>query len=515
MLWFMRSASRLVRYLPKPWATNDPFGHSVSGFPQLHRRLDALFALHLRTRYSYKGRRYHGWINLVNPRRGVLIIGSPGSGKSYFIIEPLIRQLTEKGMAMLVYDFKYDTLTRQVYAHFLANKKRYPDGAAFYSINFTDLSRSHRCNVLAPETMHWLSDALGVSRTILLSINKSWIDRQGDFFVESPIIFLAALIWFLRQYRDGIYCTLPHVIELIKLPYDKLFTVLCKEPSIDSLVDPFLQAYANETTEMLDGQIAGAKIPLARLSSADIYYILTGNDLNLHINDPAKPAILCLGGDPARTEALAPVLSLYIDRLNRICNQPGQYPCAIVCDEFATVRAPAVLTTLATGRSHDIIPVLAVQELAHLRTLYSRDEADGILGISGNQLCGQVGGETARSVSQRFPRILREKKSLSVNSGDTSVSSHQEWEDTVTPATIAGLSSGEFVGILADDPSTGMTLKAFQAKIIRGKKDDVAAMELPTVREVHDKDLKEVYNQVKLDIAEMVAEMTSRITNYL
>jgi hypothetical protein len=363
--------------------------------------------------------------------------------------------------------------------------------------------------------MKWLSDALGVSRTILLSINKSWVDRQGDFFVESPIIFLAALIWFLRQYRDGIYCTLPHVIELAKLPYDKLFPVLGKEPSIESLVDPFLQAYSNRTTEMLDGQIAGAKIPLARLSSPDIYYILTGNDLNLHINDPKAPAILCLGGDPNRAEALAPVLSLYIDRLNRICNRPNQHPCAIVCDEFATVRAPAVLTTLATGRSHDITPILAVQDISQLRTLYSRHEADWFLGISGNVLCGQVGGETARSISQRFPRILREKKSLSVNSNDTSISNHLEWEDTITPAIVSGLSSSEFVGVLADDPSTGMMQKTFQARIIRDKKDDVQGQTPPIVHPVNDKDLKAAYDQVSLDIAGMVADVMSSITNYL
>ena len=505
-LWIMSSASHLMRYIRMPWNDSDPWGHDRSGFPQLSAKIPGYFTLHLRAQHVYKGRKQKGWINLINPRRGLLIIGSPGAGKSRFIIEPLIRQLVRKGMAMLIYDFKHDALTRLAYAHWLESKAKYPDGS-FYHIHFNDPAKSHRCNVLAPESLTWISDALGVSRTILLSLNKSWVDRQGDFFVESPIIFLGALIWFLRQYKNGIYCTLPHVIELARLPYDQLFLVLCTEPETEGLIDPFLQAYTNGTTEMLDGQVAGAKIPLARLASPDIYYILTGHDVDLHINDPKRPAILCLGGNPQRTEALTPVLSLYIDRLNRICNQPDQHPCAIVCDEFATVRAPALLTTIATGRSNHIIPIIAVQDMSQLRTLYSRDEADWILGVSGSVLCGQVGGETARSVSERFPKILREKQSLSVNSGDTSVTRHMEWEETVTPATVAGLSSGEFVGVTADDPVYIMRMKIFQATLIREKRDDIAGKDLPVVRAVSEKDLQEAYSRVKLDIKGIVEEI--------
>lgn len=174
-----------------------------------------------------------------------------------------------------------------------------------------------------------------------------------------------------------------------------------------------------------------------------------------------------------------------------------------------------MLTTLATGRSHDIVTILAVQDITQLRTLYSRDEADWILGVTGNVLCGQVGGETARSISQKFPRILRDKKSMSVNSNDTSISNHLEWEDTVTPATISGLSSGEFVGVLADDPPTGMIQKTFQARITRDKKDDAPGQIPPIVRPVSDKDLKAAYDQVGLDIAGMVGDVLSSNPKYL
>jgi type IV secretory pathway TraG/TraD family ATPase VirD4 len=355
--------------------------------------------------------------------------------------------------------------------------------------------------------MLWISDAMGVSRTILLSLNRTWVDQQGNFFVESAISFFAAIIWFLHEYKGGVYCTLPHAIELARLPYSELFPLLTREPSIATAIEPFLQTYENGTMEQLDGQMAGMRIPLGRLSSPDIYYILPGNDLRLHLNDPQAPKILCLGGNANRMEAITPVLSLYIDRINRLCNQPKQYPCALVCDEFATVRAASILNTMATGRGNDIIPIIAVQDISQLRTLYTQAETDWITNVNTNVLCGQLGGEAARRVSERFPKILRERASISVNSSDTSVSRHPEWEATVSPATVANLSAGEFLGVLSDDPQQKMAVKAFHAQIVRSGKDDVEGTELPVVREVSFKELQEAYDRVKLDIEGMVGEV--------
>jgi YWFCY protein/TraM recognition site of TraD and TraG len=497
-------ATRLARVLRLPWSKSDPFGRDQAGFPQEEQQRVTPFGLQLKAQYTYKGQRRESWINLINPRRGILIMGSPGSGKSWFIIEPLMRQLIQKGFALFIYDFKYDTLTRIAYQLFLTYRDRYPSGAVFYSINFTDLSRSHRCNVIDPATLEYLSDAIGASRTIMLSMNRTWIHRQGEFFVESPINFLAALIWYLRKYKDGIYCTLPHAIELAQVPYIELFPLLQKQPEIQTLISPFVEAFHNKTMEMLDSQISSAKIPLGRLASPDLYYILTGNDLSLDINDPAAPKILCLGGDPPRQEALAPVLSLYIDRLNKLANRPGKYPCALVCDEFATVRAYSMTTTIATARSNNIIPVLAVQDLSQLRTQYSREEADLILNITGNLLCGQVGGETARWVSERFPKILHDKTTVSTNSKDTSISQSQQWEHTVTPATVSTLSSGEFLGVVADDPGQELVLKAFHARLSREQEpQNIAPLALPIVRLVDAITVKENFERIKTEISNL------------
>jgi type IV secretory pathway TraG/TraD family ATPase VirD4 len=308
---------------------------------------------------------------------------------------------------------------------------------------------------------------------------------------------------------------LPHAIELAQVPYEKLFTILGTEPEISTLINPFINAYRDKVMEMLDGQVASAKIPLGRLASPELYYILTGNDLNLDINNPAAPAIFCLGGDPQKQEALAPVLSLYIDRVNKLINRKDRYPCAMICDEFATVRAASVLTTIATARSNDIVPVIAVQDLSQLRTQYSHVEADLILNITGNLICGQVGGETARWVSERFPGTMQFKRTVAVNSSDTTFSRTRQMGPAISPATVATLSSGEFLGIVADDPGQEIKLKAFHAKVVNDRealeRERAKWVELPVVREVDMEAVHKNFHRVKEEVQEIVRVEMERV----
>lgn len=486
------------------------FREERGGFPQEEELMGGDFSINLEAAYEFQGERRSSYINILNGRRGVLVVGGPGSGKSWFIVEPALEQLVEKGFSMLVFDLKYPKLSRQVYNLFLKNRTRYASSARFYSVNFSDLSRSHRCNLIDPATMNHLSDALGVSKTIMLSINKTWSKKQGDFFVESPINLLAAAIWYLRKYEGGKYCTLPHAIELLQMPYDKLFTILNVEPSIQTLINSFIQLFIDRTFEVLDSQMASTKIPLGRLSSEDIYYVLTGNDFTLDINNPAYPKIFCLGGDPARQEALEPFLSLYIDRANKLINRPSRLSCAVVVDEFAAVRAASVLNTMAVGRDHNIVTFLVVQDVSQLRLSYSRDEADTVMNMTGNLICGQVGGETARWVSERFPAKMDYKTTVSVNSADTSISKAEHTNPSISPATIANLSAGEFVGILADDPDNEMALKAFHAKIVKRPGVEINE-ELPIVREVTQAMVEENYRRIKLEVEELVVLEMKRI----
>ena len=503
--------SWLFRVLPKLFGRQDPFGHNQLGFPQERKRLVSSCSLHLAARYTDRGKSRKSWINFVNPRRGVLILGSPGCGKTWFIIEPLISQLLQKGYALFVYDYKFDSLSRYVYEEFLANRRSGVKGVQFYCINFTDLRRTHRCNVLEPASLTHISDALGMARTVLLSINKTWVNRQGDFFVESPINFLGAIIWYLKKYEGGKYCTLPHAIELAQYSYKELFPILNSVSDIQALMKAFMEAEEHRTFEMLDGQIASARIPLGRLVSPDIYYVLTGDEVGLDINDRRAPKVFCLGGSAVRQEALAPILSLFTDRLNRRINREGGVPCGLVCDEFATVRAYTITELVATARSNNIIPILSVQDLNQLKTQYTHTEAETILNIAGNVICGQVGGDTARWLSERFPRIQQERVSTSENQQGSSETRGQSWEPSMSPATIGTLSSGEFAGVVADEPGTELPIKVFHARIRPPKERTAHLPPLPLVRDLDEREVQEQFERVRKEVRELVSYEKSRV----
>lgn len=352
---------------------------------------------------------------------------------------------------MFVYDFKFDDLSVIVYNTWLENRHKYKVPAEFYVINFDDLSRTHRCNPLNPSGMLDITDAAESARTILMGLNREWIKRQGDFFVESPINFLTAIIWFLRKYRDGEFCTLPHVIELMQADYDSLFTLLRTEKEIDVLINPFVNAYLNDVMEQLEGQIASAKVAMARLSSPQLYYVLSGNDFTLDINDPDKPKLVCMGNNPQKIQIYGAVLSLYVNRLVKLVNKKGKLKSSLVFDEFPTIYLNNMDSLIATARSNKVATCLGIQDFSQLRKDYGREQADVIMNIVGNIVSGQVTGDTAKQLSERFGKIMQDRETLSINSQDTSISRSRQLDAAVPPSKIAALSSGEFVGMVADN----------------------------------------------------------------
>ncbi len=281
-LLILSGGTKLSRLI-KVSVAKDIFNEMNETFPQEERLLQNPYSINLPARYRLREKVRNSWINIINPFRGLLVVGSPGAGKSWFVIQHVIKQHIEKGFALFIYDFKYDDLSKIAYNWLQHNKDSYKVKPQFHIISFDNLSQSSRCNPLDPLSMHDITDATESARAILLGLNREWINKQGDFFVESPISFLTAIIWFLRRYENGKYCTLPHVIELMQADYDKLFPILNTEPEIEVLVNPFMSAYRNDAMEQLEGQVASAKIGMARLASPQLYWVLSGNDFTLGI----------------------------------------------------------------------------------------------------------------------------------------------------------------------------------------------------------------------------------------
>jgi hypothetical protein len=487
--------------------SKDIFNDENEAFPQEERKLENEYSINLPAKYRFKGKERNSWINIINPFRSTLICGSPGAGKSYFVIRHIITQHIKKGFTMFLYDFKYDDLTKIAYNTLLNHHWQYAIKPKFYVINFEDLSRSHRSNPLEPAAMLDITDAMESSRTFMFGLNREWVKKQGDFFVESPINFVTALIWFLRKYKDGIYCTLPHAIELAQVEYKYLFALLKTEPEIEVLINPFISAWQNEAYDQLEGQIASAKISMARLVSPSLYYVLSGSDFTLDINNPAEPKVVCMGNNPQKIMVYGAVLSLYVNRLLKIINQKGKVKSSLIFDEYPTLVAD-LIPTISTGRSNLISCSLGIQDASQLRKDYGKEQADVIMSIVGNIVAGQVTGDSAKQLSERFGKIMQERQSITINSQDTSISKSTQLDFAVPASKIATLSSGEFVGLVADDPDNKIDLKVFHNEIINDhqgiKEEEGRYKELPVVRQIDSDMVMANYLNIKKDIESII-----------
>ena len=220
-----------------------------------------------------------------------------------------------------------------------------------------------------------ISDAYESAYTIMLNLNKTWIEKQGDFFVDSPIILLAAIIWFLKIYKDGRYCTFPHAIELLNKRYSDLFIILTSYPSLENYLSPFMDAWKSGAQDQLQGQIASAKIPLSRLISPQLYWVMSGEDFTLDINNPAEPKILCIGNNPDRQSIYSAALGLYNSRIVRLINQKGKLKPSIIIDELPTIYFSGLDNLIATARSNKVAVCLGFQDFSQLERDYGEKEA--------------------------------------------------------------------------------------------------------------------------------------------
>jgi len=506
-LLILTGGAHLSRLL-KDKLNKDIFNDENETFPQEERLLENEYSINLPAKYQLKAKQRSSWINVINPFRGLLVAGTPGAGKSYFVIRHIIDQHIKKGFSMFIYDFKYDDLTRIAYNKLRQYKANYKVKPAFYVINFDDLDHSHRCNPLDPQSMTDITDAAEASRTIMLGLNREWIRKQGDFFVESPVNFLTAIIWYLRKYEDGKYCTLPHVIELMLADYEKLFAVLLREPEVGPLINPFISAYNQGAKNQLEGQIASAKIGLARLSSPQLYYVLSGNDFTLDVNNPAAPKIICVGNNPQKLQTYGAVLSLYISRMIKLVNRKGQLKSSLIFDEFPTIFFNNMDSLIATARSNKVATTLAVQDFSQLSKDYGKEQADVITGIVGNVISGQVTGDTAKTLSENFGKIVQDRSSLTINSGDTSISKSTQLDYAIPAAKLARLSSGFFAGFVADNPEQRIDLKLFHSEIQNNNeaiaKEEAAYKTIPIINYVSAEDVQENYQRIKIEVAELI-----------
>ena len=529
---------------------NDPFNEQNESFMQETELIANEHSINIPTLFTFKQKVYAGWINVVNAFRATMVLGTPGSGKSYAIVNNYIRQMIEKGFSLFIYDFKFPDLSRVAYFYLQQNKEvyrtKYGKIPSFYVINFDDPRRSHRCNPLLPELMTDIIDAQEASSAILLNLNKVWIQKQGEFFVESPISFLTACIWYLKLYNDRKveeyldslpdeqrtdaivpehinYCTLPHVIEFACHQYEEIFPLMKAEADLDLVIEPFFSALKNDAKEQLEGQIASARIPLSRMASPSLYWVMTGNDFSLDINDPNDPKLLCVGNNPDRQTVYGAALGLYASRLIKLINKKERIPCGFIIDELPTVLLRGLDNLIATGRSNKVAVVVGLQDLSQLIRDYGREVANAIFTTIGNIFTGQVKGETAKSLSSSFGKNVQQRQSFNVTEKETTTNLSTQMDSVIPESKLSNLSQGRFAGSIADNVDQEVKQKMFHAKIVISKTMENELKKLPQIpplpayQQYSDKQIKQMvdtqYKKVKKDVRDIIADELSIIRN--
>ena len=503
----------------------DVFNNENESFMQETKLMENEYSVNLPTRFYYKKKWLRGWINVVNPFRATIVLGTPGSGKSFAVVNNYIKQQIEKGYSMYIYDFKFSDLSTIAYNHMMNHQNGYKVKPQFYVINFDDPRRSHRCNPIHPDFMSDISDAYESAYTIMLNLNKTWVQKQGDFFVESPIILFAAIIWYLRIYKNGKFCTFPHAIELLNRRYEDVFPILTSYPELENYLSPFMDAWQGGAMEQLAGQIASAKIPLSRMISPQLYWVMSASEFTLDINNPEEPKILCVGNNPDRQNIYGAALGLYNSRIVKLINKKGQLKSSVIIDELPTIYFKGLDNLIATARSNKVAVCLGFQDFSQLVRDYGDKEAKVVINTVGNIFSGQVVGETAKTLSERFGKVLQKRQSISINRQDVSTSINTQMDSLIPPSKISGLTQGMFVGSVSDNFNERIEQKIFHAEIVvdtdKVKQEESHYQPIPIINNFKDADgndcmkqaIQDNYNQIKEDVKQIVKDELERIAN--
>lgn len=529
-----------IRMLMDNNLMDDVFNIENESFMQETRLITNEDSVNLPTRFYYNKTWNDGWINVISPYRATMVLGTPGSGKSFAVVNNYIKQFIEKGFAMYVYDFKFPDLSIIAYNHLANHLDKYGEiKPKFYIINIDDPRRSHRCNPLSPRFMTDISDAYESAYTIMLNLNKTWIQKQGDFFVESPITLLTAIIWFLKIYDEGKYCTFPHAIELLNANYETVFNILMDYDELENYMAPFMDAFRGNAQDQLQGQLASAKIPLARMISPALYWVMSGDDFTLDLNNPKDPKVLVVGNNPDRQNIYSAALGLYNARIVKLINKKrinfeGEngkiesvrtMKSSVIIDELPTIYFRGLDNLINTARSNRVAVCLGFQDFSQLTRDYGDKEAKVIQNTVANLFSGQVTGDTAETISKRFGKVLQKRTSKSINRNDTSTSISTQMESLIPASKISTLTQGTFVGVVADDINQPIEQKIFHSRIIvdvkKVKEEESKYIKempilldykgVPLTDDEADGVLRANYNRIKEEVRAIVALESDRI----
>lgn len=451
-IFYIKGISNITKIVKSNF-NDDTWNYEGESFLQETRKLETDTSINIPTKFLYKKKYHNGWINM-NPFRGILVIGTPGSGKTFSIINPVIRQMIDKGFSLCIYDYKYPDLAQIAYYKYLQNyTKRNNSNMNFKVLNLDDIQKSVRVNPLSPKYIKTLADALETASCIVESIQKTENESgSAVFFKESAVNLLACAIYFLAKFEGGKYSDLPHVVSLITSDYDTLFDCLFGNEELHELLSPFYSTYINKAYEQLEGQVGTLRILLSKNATKEAYYIFSKDDYQLDISNPDNPSILILASSPNTQSVNSVFYSLVISRISKLVNRKGNVPFGFIVDELPTIYFYKIEELLATARSNRVSVVLGLQEIPQFKLAYGKVKSENITSIFGNILSGSVRStETLNWLERLFGKKKQVNESINLNKKTASITYSERLESVIPQGKIATLDTGEMVGMIVKD----------------------------------------------------------------
>jgi len=432
----------------------DKWNSEAESFMQPLQKKETPYSVNIPMLFYFDKKVRHGWINICNVFRGTMVIGTPGSGKSFSIVNPFIRQLIAKEFAVCLYDFKFPDLGQIAYYHYLlARGHGKMKGYTFHVLNLNEVEKSRRINPWRADYIRSLADASETAEALVEALKKG--DKSGgsdQFFTQSAINFLASCIYFMSKYQGGKYSSLPHVLSLLNRSYEEIFNTLTSEQELRALLSPFMTAFNAKAFDQLEGQIGTLKIFISRLATKETYWVFSGDDFDLKISAKENPGILVLANDPNTQNINSACYSIIINRLTKLINTKGNLPSALIVDEVPTLFVHKVENLIATARSNKVAVLMGLQELPQFNQQYGKDTAATITAVIGNVLSGSVRNkETLEWLERLFGKSKQLGEGLSIDRNKTSTSLNEKLEALIPAGKIASLNAGEMVGVIAAD----------------------------------------------------------------
>ena len=449
----------------------DRWNTEEESFDQNRELVETPTSVNIPYKFRYKKQTHQGWMN-IDPFRGSMVIGVPGSGKSFGVINPAIRQLVGKGFCLCIYDFKFPSLGEIAYYHHFLKKKTDPNYKhKFHVVNLDEVEYSRRVNPFKKEYISTLAQAQEMAESMVSALQKGGSSGGGgseQFFTQSAVNFLASTIYYFATYENGKYSDLPHILAFMNRSYEEIFDTLFTNEELVSLMSPFKSAYENKAFDQLEGQIGTIKIFLSRLATKESFWVFSGDEVQLKISDPENPSILILASNPRTQDINSALYSAVLNRVISQINDKGNLYSGLIADEFPTIYIHKIDNLVATARSNKVAVMLGLQEQPQLRQFYKKEVAETISAIMGNILSGAVRDKgTLDWLEKLFGKIKQKSYSESISNQGTNMTISEKMDVMIPAGKIAGQRTGEMVGMVVQGEDNAT--EEFKTSAISGK----------------------------------------------